>query len=323
MERVSSKAMKMRIAIIGRSELLYSTAKSVLATGHDIALVVTAKEAPEYFIKANQFEDFAKENNALFIYTAKLDTPEVIAKMKSIGPMDLAISINFSGIIPQNVIDLFKLGILNAHGGDLPRYRGNACQAWAIINGEDKIGLCIHKMIGGELDNGPIIARDYLPLNVDTRIGEVYDWMYAKIPPLMMDSVKKLAKDSNYALEFQSTDPQKALRTYPRLPEDGAIDFTKSNVVILRLINASSEPFAGAYCKYQGEKFIIWRARLFNDDEIYCSIPGQVLSVNHSSNTILIATGEGKLELIEVEFKSVRQPPSKLIKSIRTRLLNY
>ena len=38
----------------------------------------------------------------------------------------------------EEVIDFFELGILNAHGGDLPRYRGNACQAWAIINGEER-----------------------------------------------------------------------------------------------------------------------------------------------------------------------------------------
>ena len=30
------------------------------------------------------------------------------------------------------------VGILNAHGGDLSKYRGNACQAWAILNGEKK-----------------------------------------------------------------------------------------------------------------------------------------------------------------------------------------
>ncbi|GAB1465742.1 hypothetical protein MASR2M54_12420 [Aliarcobacter cryaerophilus] len=51
---------------------------------------------------------------------------------------EIAVSLNYSSIISQNVIDLFPLGVLNAHGGDLPRYRGNACQAWAIINGEEK-----------------------------------------------------------------------------------------------------------------------------------------------------------------------------------------
>ena len=46
----------------------------------------------------------------------------------------------------------------NAHAGDLPRYRGNACANWAIINGEDKVGLSIHKMDAG-LDSGPIIQK--------------------------------------------------------------------------------------------------------------------------------------------------------------------
>ena len=47
---------------------------------------------------------------------------------------------NYTGIIPQSIIDLFNHGILNIHPGDLPRYRGNACLAWAIINAE-KNGL--------------------------------------------------------------------------------------------------------------------------------------------------------------------------------------
>ena len=73
--------------------------------------------------------------------------------------------------IPNKIINYFNYGILNAHGGDLPRYRGNACQAWAILNGENKIGLCIHKMVGGELDSGDIISRDYLDIGENTKIG--------------------------------------------------------------------------------------------------------------------------------------------------------
>ena len=48
----------------------------------------------------------------------------------------------------NKVISIFTLGILNAHGGDLPRYRGNACQAWAIINGEEKtyVGYSLKKI---------------------------------------------------------------------------------------------------------------------------------------------------------------------------------
>ena len=56
--------------------------------------------------------------------------------LKEYNNLDIGISYNYVDIINQDTIDLFKLGILNAHGGDLPRYRGNACQAWAILNKE-------------------------------------------------------------------------------------------------------------------------------------------------------------------------------------------
>ena len=78
------------------------------------------------------------------------------------------------------------MGILNAHGGDLPRYRGNACQAWAILNGEEKIGLCIHKMIGGELDSGNIIAKEFLKIDINTKVTQVWGWMSTSIPKLFL-----------------------------------------------------------------------------------------------------------------------------------------
>jgi methionyl-tRNA formyltransferase len=78
---------------------------------------------------------------------------------------EIAVSINETGVIPQEVIDLFPLGILNAHGCDLPKYTGNTCQVWAFLNGEKRISLGIHRMIGGEFDRGDIITRDYLSID--------------------------------------------------------------------------------------------------------------------------------------------------------------
>ena len=154
----------MRIAIIGRTEILYETAKFLLKKGYEIPLIVTFKDAPEYIKKASDFKRLAKKINAKYFYTNDLKK-----KYKEIKKAEcqIAISVNYSSIITQEIIDLFPLGILNAHGGDLPRYRGNACQAWAILNGEDKIGLCIHSMIGGELDSGNIIQREYLNIDIN------------------------------------------------------------------------------------------------------------------------------------------------------------
>ena len=308
----------MRIAIIGRSELLFKTAVLLANKGFEIPLIITSKAAPEYKKKDIDFKNLAESLKSTFIYTSKINTIEVVDEIKSIERIDLAVSINYSGIIANEVIDLFPMGILNAHGGDLPRYRGNACQAWAIINGEKKIGLCIHKMIGGELDSGDIITKSHFPININTRVGEVYEWMEREIPGLMLQAIQILVENPNN-VEKQSTDSKKALRTYPRNPDDGLIDWDKDAQSIVRLINASSEPFSGAFTEYKNEKLIIWRAKLYKDAEVYSAISGQIANINKNTGSIIVITGDGKIEIEEIEINNLRCKPADFIKSIRSR----
>ena len=310
----------MKIAIIGRTEILYDTAALLAEKGHEIKLIITAKEAPEYTRTADDFKELAGKLNSMYLYSAKISAPENIEFIRNCGPIDIAISVNYSSVISSDVTELFPLGIFNAHGGDLPRYRGNACQAWAIINGEEKIGLCIHKMKGGELDSGDIIERKHMPLDINTRVGECYSWMTEEIPGMFLAAVKKLEADKNCIMEKQSTRPEDALRCYPRCPDDGRIDWKKSNIEVLRLINASSEPYVGAFCEYAGKTIRIWRAKLFEDDEKYCAICGQIASIDKASGAMIVICGNGKLQIDEVEFDGERGEPSGFIKSIRERL---
>ncbi len=306
----------MKVAIIGRTEILYETVELFLKNGYKIPLIITSKEAPEYTKTSKDFENLANKIGAKYIYTNRLD--ECKDEMKK-ADCEIAVSLNYSSIISQNVIDLFPLGVLNAHGGDLPRYRGNACQAWAIINGEEKIGLCIHSMIGGEVDSGNIIDREYLDIDINTKITKCWDWMSQRIPDMFLNSVKKLQKDSSYVLEIQSKDAKDALRCYPRIPEDGKIDWSKSNIEILRLINASNKPYGGAYCFYEDKKLIIWDAELFEDDEIYLSEVGQVANIEEDGSIVVIS-GNGKLKIKEIEYDNFIGSPNVKIKSIRKRL---
>ena len=310
----------MEIGIIGRSELTYETMLLLKENGYSISFIVTSKESKEHKYTSNNFKEFAKDNNIPFLHDPKIDSTKIKALLGSNKKPLICISVNYSGIISEEVIDLFELGILNAHGGDLPKYRGNACQAWAIINNEKKIGLCVHKMIGGELDSGPIMDRKFFNLNLDTRIGEVYKWVNSSVPSMMLKVINALCNNKDYVLEHQSKNPKKALRTYPRLPEDGKIDWTCNREDIIRLINASSEPFSGAFTYLQNEKVIIWRAKIFDDDENYLAIPGQVLSVNLKSKNIIVSAANGKIEITDIQVEERRCQPADLIKSIRKRL---
>lgn len=305
----------MRIAIIGRTELLYDTALQLHSAGHQIACIITAIEAPEYTRTAAEFQKLANTWQIPFAQGGR------IAKHASFlraAQAEIAVSINYTGVVPQSVIDLFPLGVLNAHGGDLPRYRGNACQAWAIINGEERIGLCIHRMIGGELDSGDIIARDYLAIDHTTKVTRVWEWMTVRTPDLMLEAVQMLDVNPDYVLERQSKDPSQALRCYPRKPEDGRIDWSKPAIDVLRLINASNKPYSGAFCDFDGKSLVIWDAELVVDDEIFCAVPGQVCKIG--DGFVEVACGEGKLRLLIVEERSIVLSPRDIILSLRQRL---
>lgn len=305
----------MRIAIIGRTETLYYTVELLRASGHQIVCILTSKEAPEYAKTADDFERLASTIQVPFANSAQIESH---ATMLLESNADVAVSINYSGIIPKSITDIFPRGVLNAHGGDLPRYRGNACQAWAILNGEKRIGLCIHRMIGGELDSGDIIVRDYLSIDHNTKITQAWEWMNERIPSLFLEAVNKLSKFPNHILEVQSDNPKDALRCYPRKPEDGYINWKNSALQVLRLINASNKPYAGAFSYYEGEKIIIWDAALIADLENFCAVPGQVTRIG--DKYIEIACGEGKLRLLKAEYFGQVNVPNVWIKSIRKRL---
>lgn len=306
----------MRVAIIGRSEALYEAALQLLDQGHKIVVVITSKEAPEYTKTVTDFRGLAERLDIPFVPAPRIEG-ETVELLTAMSQIDVGVSMNYTGIISQQVIDLFRLGVLNAHGGDLPRYRGNACQAWAILNGEDRVGLCIHRMIGGELDNGDIVCRDYFPLSAQTKITVVYEWLERRIPSIFVEALEHLELDAGYVLERQSANPHDALRCYPRRPEDGKIFWEKSSLEILRIINACNRPYAGAFCFFEGEKVIVWDASLA-PEENFMAVPGQITTIEQSY--VEVACGAGKLRLSDIETPSGERNPGKLFRSIRQRL---
>ncbi len=310
----------MNIAIIGRTHILLETAKLLEKEGHQIKLVVTAREAPEYKASVADFRKFAKQIGAHFIKTQNINKEiAVLTKKNQIFNIEIGLSMNYPNVISQEIIDLFPLGILNAHLGNLPRYRGNATINWAIIAREPKMALCLQYMIGGELDSGDIVARQYKKITLKTKVTEFYDWMEEKMPTMVKETLAKLAKNPKYILEKQSTNPKDILRCYPRIPKDSKIDWKKSNIDILTLINASAEPFSGAYTFYNGQKIIIWDAELFFDEENYLAVPGQIAKINKKEGHLVVICGNGKIKITEIQIDNYRGIPSQRIKSIRKR----
>jgi methionyl-tRNA formyltransferase len=305
----------MKLAIFGRTKILLAAARALADAGHTICVVGTAKASDTDGAVESDFESAARLFGAKFFRGRMQSVLDVIGESGS----ELGVSMNWPTILGEKEIGLFPHGVLNAHAGDLPRYRGNACPNWAILNGEERIGLCIHRMLPRDLDAGPIALRRYFALAEDSYIGDVYGWMNAVVPEMFVEVVHSI-ENGTASFAEQEKHPGASLRCFPRRPEDAKIDWARDHKTISRLIRASSRPFHGAFATLEHErKVVVWRGSVIDFAAPYCAVPGQVIHADSMGATI--ACGYGSLILTEASFEDGTDALSTIGASLRNRLI--
>lgn len=304
----------MKFAALGRTAMLHNAIVAAVEAGHEPTIIVTCKASPEYAVKEDDFRRLAEELGCPFHITQNTDT--VLPALRDSGAQ-VGISVNWINVIREPVINLFPHGIINAHGGDLPRYRGNACQAWAIINGEKEVVVTLHGMTEG-LDEGPIHRQRSIPLANDIYIGDVMNAMERHVPEMFVECLDAFEQGTATPVP-QRTDVA-PLRCYPRNPSDGLIDWHRSADDIARLVRASAEPYDGAFSFLDGDKLTIWKAHAIPAPYESSGVPGQVVQ-RFPDGSIAVLCAPDLLIVEEVQMEGdARTQPATIIRSTRTRL---
>ncbi|KFM14540.1 Methionyl-tRNA formyltransferase protein [Marine Group I thaumarchaeote SCGC RSA3] len=309
------KKEKFSLALIGRTEWLLNTGKLLHENGFKIKIIISSKNAEWDPISPQDFKKFSQKINSKYIFTENINSSEIKKQIKDLN-LDLGISVNNRLLISKEMLSLFGHGILNAHPGDLPRFRGNACPNWAILKDEKRIGLTVHFM-DEKLDNGDIIKKDFIKINDSTTILEVYNFLNKQIPNSILESVKKI-----HSGKYRTTkqDNKKMLRTYPRNKIDGKIDWSKSADYIHRIIRISGEPFFGAYTYLGSTKLILLNAKKEYPKYEYFSEFGQIVE-RRKNGEIVVSCLDGFVVITKVKFKNkIYDRPSEVIKTVYTRL---
>lgn len=302
-----------RIGFIGRTKSLYDAIKLFSKLdGFEISFIWTCREESYYDFTSKNFEDLASKMDTKFFYSSR------ISEFESYVEADVVVSINFINIIPKDFIQKFKFGIINAHAGDLPRYRGNACPNWAILNNEKEVVLTFHQMDEG-LDSGNVVRKEVFHLSKDTYIGEIYEWLYKKVPSGFVESVRML--EGGYSTKKQEGKP---LRTFPRKPEDSRINFQDGIDRVYRLIRASSRPFSGAYAFLNNTdtKVTIFKAEPCSMDYDFLAINGQLMEKCNFDKSFVVAVNNEALRITDysIDGKSIDSSFEIIGKSMRNRL---
>src|SRR6266571_3197279 len=104
----------MRLIFLGTPAFAVPTLDAIARAGHEVALVVTQPD--------------------------RVRRPEAVERLREIRA-DAMVVVGYGQIIPQTVIDLAPMGIINVHASLLPKYRGAGPIQWAILNGETRTGV--------------------------------------------------------------------------------------------------------------------------------------------------------------------------------------
>ena len=286
----------MRIVFCGTPEFAVPTLRTLLANPEfSVEAVITQPDRPRgrgRQVSASAVKEVATEAGLLIYQPQSMKSDEARDFIAEIKP-DAAVIIAFGQIIPRRLLEIPRLAWINLHGSLLPKYRGAAPIAWAIINGESKTGLTTMRLDPG-LDTGPILMQREVEIGSDETSPELAKRMAELGAPLMVESLTKLERGEIAPIPQDSTQASYA----PILTkEHGRIEWTQLAGEVYNRIRGLA-PWPGAFTTFRGKLCHIWGRP---------SGPGTsqdvgTLIVNDA--TIQVVCGEGtrlRLEGVQIE----------------------
>lgn len=155
--------------------------------------------------------------------------------------LDIIFCLGSTRILPENIINIPKIGSLNIHPSLLPKYRGRYSLVHAIANGEKYTGITIH-WIGKKIDQGEIILKKKIRILKDDTGGS----LYIKFTNCAIKEFKKIFIKIIKGKKIKTHKQQKIVTKYrnKHFPNNGVINWNwKGSKIFNFLRSMIHEPF--------------------------------------------------------------------------------
>ena len=289
-----------RILFFGYSEVGYECLELLLSRGDNVVALITHEDNPHEKIWFKTPAVAARERGVPVFTPESVNTPEWRERIAALQP-DLIISAYYRNMIGGKILALPRLGAWNMHGSLLPKYRGRAPINWAVLHGEPRIGMTLHRMVKSA-DVGAIVDQE----GVDLSPRDTAEQAFRKVLPCAR---RVLARQIDALLNglAKETPQDESQATYfgSRTPEDGRITWTQSSTQIFNLIRAVTDPYPGAFTEVGPGRLMVWWAEPETPaTRSKRGKPGEIISVD----PLVVATGDGALELTRTEWRHTPVP---------------
>lgn len=208
---------------------------------------------------------------------------------------DFLVVVAYGQILPPWLLQLPRLGCVNVHGSLLPRYRGAAPVAWAVLNGDTVTGITT-MLMDEHLDTGPMLLRREVAVAPEATAGELALQLSRVGAEILIPTLAGLADGS-----LKPVPQDDSMATFaPRITKEMAkIDWGRDARAIHNQVRGLN-PWPLAFSECGENRIQILRSRLSDSRAVPAGEPGMFLGT--SEQGMCVACGDaGRLEVLEVQ----------------------
>jgi methionyl-tRNA formyltransferase len=287
------------VVFAGTPEFALPTLDAIAASRHRIRAVLTQPDRPSgrgRHLASSPVKERALALGLPVLQPATLKSGDAAREIASLAP-DVLVVVAYGLLLPPDILALPRLGCLNVHASLLPRWRGAAPVARAILAGDAETGVCIMRMEPG-LDTGPVMLARGTPIDARESAGLLEARLAEAGGALAVEALDALAAGS---ATFTPQDAARATYAAKLTKAEAKLDWREGAPALARRVRALN-PRPVAETVLDGAQL-----RIHEADAVTAApgpVPGTIVSA--SADGIVVMAGEGALALRRVQLPGRR-----------------
>jgi methionyl-tRNA formyltransferase len=283
-----------RIVFFGTPDFAVPSLEGLIAE-HTVVGVVTQPDRPRgrgQRVTDSPVKAVARAHDLPVLQPTRLRDAETMAALSDLSP-DLGVVAAYGKLIPGDMLQLPRHGMINVHASLLPKYRGAAPVHRAVISGDEETGVTIMRMVVA-LDAGAMLMKVTRPIAADETSDIVErDLARLGVAPLL-SVITQLAEGT---VREEPQDDSQSTYAARLTKEEGLIDWTLPAAAIHNRVRGLY-PWPHAYTHASGSRLIVLKSQV--EDGHTSEAPGTLVSVEREH--ISVAAGQGtRLSLLELQ----------------------
>jgi methionyl-tRNA formyltransferase len=294
----------MRLVFAGTPAPAVASLNALLASGHEVAAVVTRPDAPAgrgLHLAPSPVAQRAADAGLEVLKPARPRDPEFLDRLRQIAPGCCPVTA-YGALIPQQALDIPEHGWVNLHFSLLPAWRGAAPVQHALLHGDDITGATTFRIVAA-LDAGPVYGVVTEQVQPTDTAGDLLDRLAESGARLLVATIDGIESGELTA----RPQPEDGVSLAPKItPDDARVRWDDPAVAVSRRVRACT-PAPGAWTELHGARIKLWPFAGIADDAGVPPGPGQMHVLG---GEVLVGTATQPVRLGDVQPPGKRRMPA-------------